>query len=314
MGGRQVSIGLDIGGTKIAAGIMDEQGTILERSMVRTDTSGGGPAVLGQVIEVIGNLVDRINALGYGVVGLGIATPGIVDLRTGTVIYASNNIPGWTGMPIGQAVRERFGLPTWVDNDGNMALVGELQFGAARGADNVLMITLGTGVGGAVAINGQIVRGTHGAAGKFGHIPLSWGGPLCSCGRRGCVEAYVSGPSVVRSATSRFGFKGTAEDLVSQAEQGDSQAKQVLREAGIRLGFAIAAAVNLLDPGLCLVAGGLAAAGDLLLGPARRVMKAKCHPDIASRTRLEKALLGPDAGLLGAAYVPWRPRLLGADY
>lgn len=307
----QVSIGLDIGGTKIAAGIMDEQGTILERLTVRTDATGGGSVVLEQVLEVIGNLVDRTDVLGYGLVGLGIATPGIVDLRTGTVVYASNNIPGWTGTPIGHVIRERFGLPTWVDNDGNMALAGELQFGAAKGADDALMITLGTGVGGSVAMKGQIVRGAHGAAGKFGHIPVSWGGPLCSCGRRGCVEAYVSGPAVVRSASGRFGFQGTAEDLVAQAEQGDSQAKQVLREAGVRLGFAIAAAVNLLDPGLCLVAGGLAAAGDLILGPARRVMKAKCHPDVASRTRLEKALLGPDAGLLGAAYVPWRPRLLG---
>jgi glucokinase len=311
MTGRQVSIGLDVGGTKIASCLMDEAGTVMERHHVRTDAAGSGPAVLRQMLEVIGLLQARAGALEYGVRGVGVACPGIIDLETATVTYASNNIPGWTGTRIGEAVRERFGLPVWADNDGNAALVGELRFGGARSAPHTLMITLGTGVGGAVAVHGRILRGAHGVAGKFGHIPVSRRGPLCSCGRRGCIEAYASGPAVVRAAARDFGFTGTGEELLTLARSGDDRAIHVLRRAGEKLGVAIAAAANLLDPGLCLIAGGFAAAGDLVLGPAREVLAATLHPAIAERTRLAPAPLGSEAGLLGAAWLPWNPRVLG---
>lgn len=290
---------------------MDEAGVMLERLTVPTVASQGGAAILDRLLSVVAQLLDQAGAAGLQVIGVGVASPGVVDLATGTVLFASNNLPGWSGTPIGGAIRERFGLPAWADNDGNVALVGELQFGAGRGEKNALMITLGTGIGGSVAVNGRILRGAHGVAGKFGHIPVSRKGPVCSCGRQGCIEAYAAGPSLVRTAAARSGFAGTAEELLALAADGDPDAIRIFRQAGERLGIAIAAATNLLDPGLCLVAGGLTAAGDLLLAPARRMMLAKCHPTIAERTRLEVAELGPTAGLLGAAYLPWNPDVLG---
>jgi len=308
---QQVSIGLDIGGTKIAGGLMNAQGDLLEQQVFTTAAAEGGPVVFQQMLAVVDEFVRRSAALGLAVIGVGVATPGVVDVQTGTVTYASNNIPGWSGTPIGAGIRERFALPAWADNDGNVALVGELSFGAGRGVRDALMITLGTGIGGSVAVDGQILRGAHGSAGKFGHVPVSRSGPVCSCGRRGCVEAYASGPAIAREAGRQFGFAGTAEELVTLARDGDAGAVRVFRRAGERLGMAIAAAVNLLDPGLCLVSGGLTAAGSLLLEPARRVMATKCHPTTADRTRLEMAALGPKAGLLGAAYLPWNPRVLG---
>lgn len=307
----RVSIGLDVGGTKIAGGLMDGQGTIIERQVAGTQAAEGAVAVLERMLDAVRYLVSVASDRNLTVIGVGVATPGVVDVRTGAVVYASNNIPGWSGIPIGEAITEHFGLPAWVDNDGNMALIGELHFGTGRGHQSALMITLGTGVGGSVAVNGQILRGAHGSAGKFGHIPVSRGGPLCSCGRRGCVEAYAAGPNVAREAAKRFGFSGTAEELLALARQGDRQAVRAFARAGERLGMAIAAAANLLDPGLCLVSGGLAAAGDLILAPARRMMMQKCHPSIAEHTRLERASLGPDAGLLGAAYLPWDPGIIG---
>lgn len=310
---RRVSIGLDIGGTKIAGGLLDETGALTERRVVRTEATGGGEAVLRKMLDLIETLSGVAVVQGRSLIGVGVASPGIVEIETVTVRYASNNIPGWSGTAIGPAIWDRFGLPSWADNDASLALVGELFFGAGRGAKGALMVTLGTGVGGAVAVDGRILRGANGVAGKFGHIPLTRSGPLCSCGRRGCVEAYASGTAVVRAARRSFGFSGTGEQLQVLAEAGDERARQVFTQAGERLGMALASAANLLDPGLCLIGGGLAAAGELLFEPARAVMMAKCHPQIAGHTRLVPASLGADAGLLGAAYLPWQPSILGGD-
>lgn len=218
---KRVSIGLDVGGTKIAGGLMDEHGVMLKRLTVRTEASQGGAAILDRLLGVVEQLLDQATATGHQVIGVGVASPGVVEIASGTVLFASNNLPGWSGTPVGETIRERFDLPAWADNDGNVALVGELQFGAGRGEKNALMITLGTGVGGSVAVGGRILRGVHGVAGKFGHIPVSRGGPVCSCGRQGCIEAYVSGPSLVRTAAARLGFAGTAEDLLALASAGD---------------------------------------------------------------------------------------------
>lgn len=299
-----VAIGVDVGGTKLIAAAVAEDGTILERRRQSTP-AGDGDQVLRTVLEIVEALDDG-RALP---VGVGIA--GIVD-PAGVVRYGPNI--GVRDFPLTARIRAATGRHAVVKNDATVAAFGEARAGAGRGAESLIMLTLGTGVGGGIVLDGGIVEGRHGFAGELGHVIVSEGGRRCPCGNRGCVEAYASGSAiglmareglVDREVTSslREVVQLDGKAVTTAAQAGDAFAREILREAGTWLGVAMASLANALDPEVILVGGGAAIqAGDFVIPAARTAMgerligsKHREVPDVVPAT------LSDDAGMIGAA-------------
>ena len=285
-------IGVDLGGTKILAGVVSRNGNVESKRETMTPV-GSQAELLGALDAVVEELVDEsIAALGFGI-------PSRIDRRSGQV-EGSVNIP-LAGLDLGGRMRERFGLPVGIENDANAAAYGEFHSGAGRDVQTMLMLTLGTGCGGGVVIGGQLYRGWA----EFGHIVIELGGLPCqgSCTGRGHLEAYVSGTAATKLAVEAFGPSVDAHGLVRLAEQGDGRAVDLLRGIGRRLGAGIGSLVNIFCPELVVVGGGFAAAGDFLFDSAREVMKREALSPEDERAQIVRAELGSDAGLIGAGLV-----------
>jgi glucokinase len=285
----RLAIGVDIGGTKVAAGVVNEYGDLLARSVASTPTMELGP---GAVEDVLVAAVQKLQD-SREVVAVGIGAAGLVG--DGRVLYCPH-LP-LRGEPVAQRVSERVGLPVVLDNDANAAAVGESSFGAARGAAVAVCVNLGTGIGGAAVVGGHLLRGAHGLAGEFGHMTLVPGGLPCECGRRGCWEQYASGRALQRLLP---GLSGS--EITAAAEAGDSAARSALAEVGRWLGLGLANLAAAYDPSLIVVGGGVSAAGDLLLDPARAALDdalfaSAWRPPVA----VVRAQMGADAGVVGAA-------------
>ncbi len=272
-------LGIDIGGTKIAGATVTLGGTVVTRLTRPTPAREGGARVLATALEVARAILTP------DVVGIGVGTGGQVDPRRGVIVSATDLLPGWAGTDVKTAFQDAFKLSTSVDNDVNALAVGEARFGAARGRQSVVFLALGTGVGGALLVDGRLHHGAHGAGGEFGHLLLTMdpdarrdGG-----GHVGTLEAYASGPGLART----------------RAEVGGDAAEAV-RRTGEFLGFGLVSLANALDPEVIVIGGGLAALGDALLDPARRVLRARALPGPA-QCPVVTAALGPDASTIGAA-------------
>ncbi len=297
-----ITVGVDIGGTKALAVRLDGTETVIQ-SRVELDRSVETLDAIGRAIDSVYD--DTVEAIGVGIAGL-------VNLKDGTLVWGPH-VPG-TSLEIRAGLTERYGVPVSVDNDANAAAVGELKLGAARGYSNVLLVTLGTGIGGAVIIDGALYRG-GGFAGEWGHVQIDRDGLLCDCGKRGCWETRASGPALVRlarevvssnpdSALSRIlGSKPiTGEIVVGAADGGDETARALVTEVGRSFGQGLADLVAIFDPELIIVGGGLGSVGESIIGPARRVLADSLY---AGRLRVPPAIqvarLGPAAGAVGAA-------------
>jgi glucokinase len=285
-------IGVDVGGTKIAAGIVTRDGTIEARTERPTPTDSEEAVVdglLGVVAELFEN--GEIAAIGLGV-------PATVDQQTGSAISAVN-IP-FTDVPLRSLMTERFGVPCGVDNDANAAAIAEWQVGAGKGTRYMIMLTLGTGVGGGVILDGRPFRGSSGAASELGHMVITHDGRPCqgTCTGRGHIEAYATG----LAAAADYGDDTHA--LIARAGEGEERALEVLDTIGRRLGSALGTLVNVFDPELIVIGGGFGeAADDFLLEPAREVMRREGLPPGRDRVQVVSAALGPAAGVVGAAFV-----------
>jgi glucokinase len=311
-----LAIGIDIGGTKIAAGVVDEAGGVLARH--DTDTPATDPAA---VLAVIGDIVDRLHRDHDDSAGeiraLGIGAAGFVDASGSRVLFAPHL--AWRDEPLRDAVARRTGLPVVVENDANASGWAEWRFGAVQGEPHVVLVALGTGIGGAIVIDGEPYRGGHGIAGEFGHMQVVPDGLPCDCGQRGCWEQYASGRVLTRrgreaaEADTPLGRRlldaagGSVDEIhgmhvTTAARDGDVEATGWLADVGDWLGVGVANLAAALDPGVVVVGGGLIAAGDLLLEPARaafsRSLTGRGHRPEA---RIVAAGLGADAGLIGAA-------------
>ncbi len=250
---------------------------------------------------------------------MGIGAPGWVDHERG-IVRELTNVAQWNDFPLAERMEKAVGLKTFVDNDANVTAVAELVHGAGRGRKNFICLTLGTGVGGGIVVNGEIYRGAHGLAGEVGHMTLDLDGPKCACGAAGCLESYVGHRSIVAHALklaeddsgkyqASFIRKVAADNpesitaklLAQEAEKGDELAVEVWREAGRRLGTALAGLVNLLNPECFIVGGGLARAGAVLFDPMRGAMEALAMNRLGCETPIIEAELGEEAGLIGAA-------------
>jgi glucokinase len=306
-------VGVDIGGTKIAGGVVTRDGEILRRIEGPTNASEGGPRILARAADLIGELIASSPG---GVCGIGVAVGGQVHPETGVVFSATPLIPNWVGVRIKDILEERFGVPVRAMNDATAAAVGEWRFGAARGVDDFVLLTIGTGVGGGVFSDGKLLEGALGAAGAIGHMVIDCDGRPCNCGSRGCLEAYTSGLSIANRAIELASERGMDNDLVrairadvyagakllgEAAKSGDQFALEVIREAGEYLGWGLASLLNLFNPSLVVIGGSMAELGDIFLGPAWEIAQKHCLRRDSDPARLVTAQLGNDAGLLGAA-------------
>ncbi len=307
-----LTIGVDIGGTKVAAGVVDEAGRILVFD--KRDTPAFDPqATEDTIASAVADLL-----IGHPeVTAVGIGAAGFIDSERSTVLFAPNL--AWREEPIKAELEKRIGLPIVVENDANAAAWAEARFGAGRRQDNIICVTVGTGIGGGIVLDGQLYRGRWGLAGEFGHMQVVPGGLRCGCGNKGCWEQYASGNALVREgrelamsgsplAAALLDLAGGDVDgitgpLITQAaKDGDPTSVELLEDAGRWLGAGLASLAAGLDPGCFIIGGGASEAGDLLLGPARdsfhRHLVGRGHRPEAE---VKLAEFGPDAGLVGAA-------------
>jgi glucokinase len=303
------AIGVDLGGTKAAVGVIDaERGSHYEHTTPSTDLDENG------LVEMLAEQLGAARDARPDVVAAGLGIPCTIDRERGLAVTAVN-LP-ITDLPIRDLMHERLGMPVFIDNDANVAALAEHQFGAARGATNAVMLTIGTGIGGGLILGGQPFRGTSGAGAELGHIVVDYNGPKCqgACPNHGCAEVMASGTALGRDGReagekypdSALGAAVAAgEDIngrvVTEAAQaGDAVAIGVLKLVGERLGVLLASLANTFDPDVIVIGGGVIAAGDLLLDPAREEMARRALPPM-NTAKVVAAELGAEAGMVGAA-------------
>jgi glucokinase len=291
-------IGVDLGGTKILAGIVERDGSVVRHREYATSTESQ-EALLAGVDTAVAELLDGdIGAIGFGI-------PSTLDQRTGRAVLPPN-IP-IMGLPIRDRMRERWDLPVAIENDANAAALAEWTAGAGRGSRFMVMLTLGTGIGGGFVLDGRLYRGLVGAGGEVGHMVIQHDGLRCqgNCHGHGHIEVLASGTAATKAAHEAFGPGADAHRLVRLANEGDEVARGILRDLGRKLGSAIGSLVNLLNPELVVVGGGFAAAGDWLLGPAAEVARREALPPARDLFQIVRAQLGTMAGLVGAGLVAY---------
>jgi glucokinase len=284
-------IGLDVGGTKILSGLVDRGGNVVAEHEVHSpgESEEDVLAALDAAVEAF--LDDRVAAIGYGI-------PANLERGTGRILRATN-LP-LENVDLVTRSTERYGLPVGVENDANVAALAEWKCGAGRGASNLVMLTLGTGVGGGIVLDGRLFRGWA----ELGHMVVQEGGLPCACGGRGHLEVLASGHAGDRAARDLYGPDADAHLLIDKAKAGDAGARAALARIGESLGAAIGSLVNVFDPELIVIGGGFgAAAGELLLEPARDAARREAMPPADETLRVVAAELGPEAGLVGAALV-----------
>jgi len=308
-------VGIDLGGTYIKGALFDLSGKLLTEGKIETEVARGEE----QVIRNIATLVNRLKASRPNEIlsGVGLGVPGALDFKNGRVIQ-SPNFPGWEDVPIREKAQKALGVPVVIENDANAAAMGEVWVGAARRLDHFLLITLGTGVGGGLVLNRKLWYGEAGKGGEVGHMRVTPDGPLCGCGQRGCLEVYASSSALSRMAKEKWnetqadagpfpsGFE-TAQGVAERAERGDPMALAAFSNLALYLGIAIANIANLLDIHHYILSGGVSNAFPLFREALRKEVAPRVFGmdlETADKTiRIEKALCGENAGMLGAGYL-----------
>jgi glucokinase len=293
----RVAIGIDIGGTKIAVGLVAEDGAIRLSQTVPTPVQDGADAIIQRVISLSRDLLIEARARDFAVVGVGVGTAGQVDSNQGVIRYANENLPGWTGTPVAQLLGDALSLGVAVDNDVKTMALGEGRYGAGAGFDEIFYITVGTGIGGAIVHGGKIWRGAIGSAGEVGYIVSGWEGkrPLI-------IEQQVGGPALAARYCRITGETNglTLADVAQKALNGDEIARQVIREGAQMLGQVFQPIINLLDPQIFIIGGGVSTIGDLWWQPFEAALRDTPLPTPAN-VKLAAAQLGTQAVMVGAA-------------
>jgi len=308
-------LGVDLGGTKILTAVTNSQGKMLSHDHSITPAPKGHEAVIRSILESARHALNQADVDISELTAVGIGAPGLSNPETG-ILLTSPNLPGWRDVPLRDIMQERLGKKTFLINDANAAALGEFYFGAARGIRNFIYITLSTGIGGGIIIDGKIYSGAIGAAGEVGHMTIDDEGPICNCGNRGCWETLASGTALAREARHRIKEgvatsileyaegdveKVTAQVIHSAAEQGDSLAKELIARTGYYVGVGLANLINIFNPELIVIGGGLSNIGDMLLEPAFKVAEERAYKEAFQAVRFASAGLGRNSGVLGAA-------------
>jgi glucokinase len=309
------AIGVDIGGTKIVAGAVDRTGRVLGRFTTRAHSEQPPDAVISVVNEAFQKVLEGAGISADDVAAVGVGFPGNTNGRDGIVLTCSN-LPAWDHYPLRDVLADTLGVSVILDNDTNMGVIGEYQFGAGKGVEDLCYVTVSTGMGMGIMVNGRVYSGHSGSAGEVGHVVAEPGGALCSCGKRGCVMAYASGIGISRMAyeqieagaetslrdhipTNRRRFP--AEIIARAAEDGDQVARDILATAARYCGIGLSVVVQVLSPELIVIGGGLTRMGPLLMEPAMTAMHENTQPELLEFVRVVPWQLGDDLGILGAA-------------
>ncbi|GAA1797486.1 ROK family protein [Agromyces neolithicus] len=305
----RAAVGVDLGGTKIAAGIVDADGIVHARGSVPTPAAHGPGAILDAVVALVGELLEglarsaSVDAPSFEIVGCGVGSAGVIDVERGRVASSTDTLTGWAGTPVRDVLQAGLGMPVAVVNDVHAHALGEAVHGSGRDARTVLMIAAGTGVGGALVVDGRVHTGRHGASGHFGHIPSpEAAGRACTCGGAGHLEAVASGPAMcaVYRKLSGDGSVDDGREVVRRAESGDPHAGASVDLAGAAIGRAIGALMNALDPDAVIVGGGLAGAGERWWHALRSGAERE-RLTLLADTPIVAGSLGTDAAIVGAA-------------
>ncbi|QQE79467.1 ROK family protein [Alicyclobacillus sp. SO9] len=299
--------GVDIGGTSVKTALVTDTGEIKYKQKVDTHANRGFEDMAARLYDTLLHSCSQVSIDVSQVEGVGVGVPAFLDDNQSVIIEAVNL--GWTNVPLKQHFSSVFGLPVVVENDANVASLGESWLGAGRDSANVLCATIGTGVGGGVVINGKLIRGVTGMAGEVGHLVVKRDGPLCNCGNRGCLETLASATAIVRRA-KEFRELGRipqetelagAESVFRLASDGNAAAQEVVDEAADWLGYGLALAATVTNPGKIVVGGGVSYAGNVLLNPVRKAFAQFSLSRVNEGTDIVLAELGNDAGVIGAA-------------
>ncbi|MGH2404996.1 MAG: ROK family protein [bacterium] len=306
-------VGVDLGGTKILTALVDTEGRVVAR--VREATPQAGlDAVLEVVVGTVRRVLKDAGVEASAIRGIGVGAPGPADPASG-VVFDPPNLPGWHEVPLAAILGARLAVRTYVENDANAAALGERWAGAGRGVDDLIYMTISTGIGGGLILNGRLFHGVSGTAGEVGHMVIDPAGPRCPCGRTGCLEALASGTSIARHARAAVASGRpttlstvapealTAADVARAARDGDPLATELFGRAARYVGIGVANLVNLLNPAMVIIGGGVTKAGDLLFAPVRRIVLDEAFPRPAAAVRIVPAALGDDVGAVGAAAV-----------
>ncbi|MCC6698734.1 MAG: ROK family glucokinase [Candidatus Hydrogenedentes bacterium] len=310
-----VVVGVDLGGTNVKTAVVARNGRLLGKDSRPTRATEGPDVVIDTMVASVELALEHAGVDPSDLRAVGVGAPGPMNWRTG-VVFSPPNLPGWSDVPLAELMSERLSVPVFVDNDANVACWGEFWSGAGREVDSLVCLTLGTGVGGGIVVGGRLVRGIDGTAAEIGHICVMRDGRACNCGAKGCLEAYASVTGMVRTAlegidagrptmlTRMCGGDPALIDgkMISDAlQQGDEFAAWVMRETAIWLGTGIGSLINLLNPEMVVLCGGMIAAGDVLFDPIRETALAQSFEVPGQRAQIVPAGLGADSGVIGAA-------------
>ena len=300
-------VGVDLGGTKIYTALVDLEGNIIKEKTVETLAHEGDQAVMGRIIDTINYVIDGTDK--NLIKSIGIGSPGPLDVKNG-IILETANLP-FKNFAIVKTIKETYELPTYLDNDANVATLGEFMFGAGKGTENMVFITASTGIGGGAVLNGKLFRGATGNALEVGHMTVATEGPRCGCGNIGCAEALGSGTAIGKRAkeavlsnveTSLKNYEDvTSKEVFMEASKGDRVAKNILKSSLTYLGIGVSNTITNFDPEKVVVGGGVVNGGDIVIDTIRKVVEERCMSTFVTSCTVEKALLGGKAGVLGAA-------------
>jgi glucokinase len=307
-------LAVDLGGSKIVTALVSPGGEILSREYIPTLAEEGAPAVIGRIVSSAASLIKNADLASSSVSGMAVAAAGAIDPVKG-IVTDSPNLPGWHNIPLKDEIEKAMGVRTFIINDATAAALGEHRFGAGRGVRNLIYLTVSTGIGGGIIIDDRLYSGASGSAGELGHMTIDVNGPRCACGNTGCLEMLASGKAVAREA-QRLIAQGTktvireiaeghaefvtAQTVAAAANRGDAVAVSIISKAATYLGIGLVNLVNIFNPEMIIVGGGMGKMGEMLLQPARKVVAERAFQYPASIVRIVSSELGDNSGVFGA--------------
>ncbi len=293
-------IGIDLGATKTACALISPDNAIVARTRIETRAIDGPNSAADRIADSVRTLIAQAPASAH-VTRIGIGSPGPIDHLSGTIIDPPN-LTGWRNVPFAAMLNQRLNLPIRLEHDAKASALAEFHLGAGKGSRDMALIIVGTGIGTAIILNGQLYRGANNSAGEVGHITVDLNGPICTCGSNGCVETFASGPAIMRAYSSSTRRQiDSAEEVARAANEGDPIAQRVFEQAGRALGAAVATIAMLMDVSTFVLFGSVVKAGELLLKPAREAVPNYSLRSVSARVKIFPGKLGDDAGMLGAA-------------
>lgn len=312
-------VGVDLGGTNIVSLLITGKGEIVARDTRPTLAKEGKDRVLSRIVDSVKRILEegqtKVGISSKSIIGLGIGSPGPLSIKKG-LIHFTPNLPGWTNVPLVGILRDKLALPIFLENDANAAALGEWWRGAGKDVDNLVLLTLGTGIGGGIIIQGEVLHGAWDTAAEIGHMIIHEGGLICGCGKKGCLEAYASATGVIKRtlAAMREGRKSILADAVKNrwenitcelvykaAEKGDSLSRWIVEETAKYLGIGVASIVNVLNPEIVILSGGMIAAGTLIFKPVRKYARENALAAAIEGVEIVPAALSGNSGAVGAA-------------